>query len=615
MVEEHISGVALYYGLGTVVDTFNRTHNSRINGTTARLELAKVWSGADSYYKKFLADIQGIDTDSKDQLNRYISIIRGSFATYQLAANPKVLLTQASAVIAGSQKLGLGNVLKGMGHKISFKDMDKYCPFVELRNFDHGAFRSMTVLDKGAVKGKGAKAVDKIRAFTEKLMIGIQYMDRLSVGFLWNGAQQQAVREGYKLGTEENKERAGAILEQAVRETQANYVPSERSAMMRSKNEITKFLTMFTADANKLVSRFIDGIGEQRALRKKLKANPNDANIKKRIKTAHNKTIKALSAIITVNLYLALLTQLFNKFYNRDEEEPLNAFLKTFAGNMFGMLPIFRDISSFLIEGYEVDIALTSTINDILKATKSNYEIIEKAMNGENVQEFEVNKNVRDVLYSVGVLFGIPFRNVNNLVYGTTNLISKEAGYKYNAMFYQTYTTDLDKALKEEDYGLAQSIMATMLSRNQMTGDTEKLVKLYEAGYKVLPKTVNDTITVDTVEYELSQSQRKQFYEIYSKANTKVILDSNLPDEAKAYAIRQAYSFYWDSAVEETLGIESKKSLIAKQVDANKLALALGYAETVKGDNRKERIERYLRSKFNRREIKLILDYMGYVVH
>ena len=182
-------------------------------------------------------------------------------------------------------------------------------------------------------------------------------------------------------------------------------------------------------------------------------------------------------------------------------------------------------------------------------------------------------------------------------------------------MFYQTYTTDLDKALKEEDYGLAQSIMATMLSRNQMTGDTEKLVKLYEAGHKVLPKTVGDTITVDTVEYELSQSQRKQFYEIYSKANTKAILDSNLPDEAKAYAIRQAYSFYWDSAVEETLGIESKKSLIAKQVDANKLALALGYAETVKGDNRKERIERYLRSKFNRREIKLILDYMGYVVH
>ena len=153
----------------------------------------------------------------------------------------------------------------------------------------------------------------------------------------------------------------------------------------------------------------------------------------------------------------------------------MNAFLENFAGNMFGMLPIFRDISSFLIEGYEVDLALTSTINDILKATKSNYEIIEKAMNGENIQEFEVNKNVRDVLYSVGVLFGIPFRNVNNLVYGTTNLISKEAGYKYNSMFYQTYTTDLDKALKEEDYGLAQSIMATMLSRNQMTGDTRNL--------------------------------------------------------------------------------------------------------------------------------------------
>ena len=168
VVEEHISGVALYYGLGTVVDTFNRTYNSRINGTTARLELAKIWSGADNYYKKFLADIQGIDTDSKDQLNRYISIIRSGFATYQLAANPKVLLTQASAVIAGTQKLGLGNTLKGMGHKISFKDMDKYCPFVELRNFDHGAFRSMTVLDKGAVKGKGAKAVDKIRAHLRK---------------------------------------------------------------------------------------------------------------------------------------------------------------------------------------------------------------------------------------------------------------------------------------------------------------------------------------------------------------------------------------------------------------------------------------------------------------
>jgi hypothetical protein len=610
VLEKHIKGVCMYYGLGATVDTFNRTYNTTYNGTNARQELAKVWVGADAYYKQLLADTQGLNS-TKDGFNIAIGFMRGSFATYQLGLNPKVLLTQVSAVVSGAQKLGVGNIVKGIGRKISFSDLDKYCKFAELRHFDHGAFRALSVLQQGEVKGKGTQVVEKVRKFGESLMVGIQAMDRLSIGILWNAAQQQAKGEGFKLGTVENKERAGEILEETIRETQANYTPTERSAAMRSKHETIKTFTMFTADANKLVSRFADSIGEIYALRKKLKADPQNAELKKRIKAANAKLAKSTAAIIVVNAYLAALTMLFNKFYKREEEDEI-PFIKEFAGNILGMLPFFKDTASYLLEGYEVKSSMFGTVNDILGSVKKGYELTERAIGGELIQQEEIGKATRDTLYAIGLLFGVPIRNFNNLIYGTTNLVSPEGAYKYNSLFYKPYISDLDKAIKEGDYGLAETTLTILMNRAKMQGDSERLVKLYEQGYKVLPRMVSDTISIDGVEYTLTRSQQETFFEIYGKANTNMMLDSNLTDEYKAYAIRQAYSFYWDSAVEETLGIATKKSTIAKSVDANKLSLALAYHESLVGANKKERTIRYLRSKFNRREVNLILAYLGY---
>lgn len=610
VLEKHVKGVCMYYGLGATVDTFNRTYNTTYNGTNARQELAKVWIGADAYYKQLLADTQGLNS-TKDGFNIAIGFMRGSFATYQLGLNPKVLLTQVSAVVSGAQKLGVGNIVKGIGRKISFSDLDKYCKFAELRHFEHGAFRALSVLQQGEVKGKGTQVVEKVRKFGESLMVGIQAMDRLSIGILWNAAQQQAKGEGFKLGTVENKERAGEILEETIRETQANYTPTERSAAMRSKHETIKTFTMFTADANKLVSRFADSIGEIYALRKKLKADPQNAELKKRIKAANAKLAKSTSAIIVVNSYLAALTMLFNKFYKREEKDEI-PFIKEFAGNILGMLPFFKDTASYLLEGYEVKSSMFGAVNDILGSVKKGYELTERAIGGELIQQEEIGKATRDTLYAIGLLFGVPIRNFNNLIYGTTNLVSPEGAYKYNSLFYKPYISDLDKAIKEGDYGLAETTLTILMNRAKMQGDSERLVKLYEQGYKVLPRMVSDTISIDGVEYTLTKSQQETFFEIYSKANTNKMLDSNLTDEYKAYAIRQAYSFYWDSAVEETLGIATKKSTIAKSVDANELSLALAYHESLVGDNKKERTIRYLRSKFNRREVNLILAYLGY---
>lgn len=73
---------------------------------------------------------------------------------------------------------------------------------------------------------------------------------------------------------------------------------TERSAAMRSGNELMKTLTMFTADSMKVIGRVIDAVGELSVLKAKLKATTDTkqiAELNEKIKQANKKTRKAIS--------------------------------------------------------------------------------------------------------------------------------------------------------------------------------------------------------------------------------------------------------------------------------------------------------------------------------
>lgn len=79
---------------------------------------------------------------------------------------------------------------------------------------------------------------------------------------------------GLKIGTEENKVKAGELLKRVILETQQNSMATERSSAMRSGSEFMRTITMFSADSMKVIGRVVDSIGELSALKSKKKFLP-----------------------------------------------------------------------------------------------------------------------------------------------------------------------------------------------------------------------------------------------------------------------------------------------------------------------------------------------------
>ena len=250
VLSRHLRGIAQYYHLSNVIDNFNIIYNMDIGGNANRVksiasESVNVWDKGKTYLQDLISDIQGI---KRGEGSRAFGFIRGSYAKYQLGANPKVWFTQLSSFFASTSILDYGSVVKGLGVKTS--DVDKYCPLAKLRNSDNTAALAQGVLDK----------VDKV---SNVLMKPIGIMDRLVVKKLFGACQVQIQKNtGLKIGTEENKVKAGELLQKVILETQQNTIATERSQAMRSSSELMKTMTMFTSDSMKIFGRVVDSWGK-----------------------------------------------------------------------------------------------------------------------------------------------------------------------------------------------------------------------------------------------------------------------------------------------------------------------------------------------------------------
>ena len=171
-------------------------------------------------------------------------------------------------------------------------------------------------------------------------------MDRFVVRRLFGACQVQVQKDGgAKIGTEANKIEAGKLLKRVILETQQNSLATERSAAMRSGNEIMRTLTMFSADSMKVIGRVIDSVGELSALRARLRTTTDAesrATLQTQIKAARRNVRKSLTALATSALFMAAIAQLFSWLYNKDKDDDETAaqqVLVDFVGNLLGRAP------------------------------------------------------------------------------------------------------------------------------------------------------------------------------------------------------------------------------------------------------------------------------------
>lgn len=350
-------------------------------------------------------------------------------------------------------------------------------------------------------------------------------------------------------------------------------------------------------------------------------------------------------AIISISMSIitsALLSQLMaNLMGEKDEEEwgedfAFSVLDESIAG-VFNMLPYIGriynmlefDIGKFERKGYDMSFWVVDEWNMF----KTAFDSFEQLMDGTG------NKTparvARDFLYAIGQWFGIPTRNLYNVI----NTALKEfdsVDYKWDNLFQKgNYGRDLKKAIDAGDTELADTIMHLMM-KDVFGGSDTKVVKtvrsLYEQGYSnVIPKTVSSSITINGETYSMTSKQQKQFKAIYSQADEKIerLIGKqsfvNLSPKVQADSIKWIYDYYYQAAKYDFIGLEddSKKALFGSLIDVETLAVAYSYCNSLEADTdrkgnvisgtRKAKVVKYLNSlKVSAAEKYMILGYLGY---
>lgn len=627
VLDRHIHAVSQYANLSSAIDEYDKLFNLDISDnpnkpTSVKTESADVWKKGDAYFKKLISDIQGIPV-VKGEGSRAMAFIRSGYAKFQLGANPKVWVTQLSSFAAAGSILDVSSITKGIG--INGNDVDEYCPLAKVRNNDNTVAMAQGVID----------SVGKVG---DVLMKPIGKVDRFVIKKLFGACQVQVEKNGgAKVGTKENKQAAGELLTKVILETQQNALATERSAAMRSGSEIMKTLTMFSSDAMKVIGRVIDSVGELSVLKHRRKSATDSAEIEsldKKIKAANTKVRKSVTALAVSAAFMALIAQLFRWLYNKDDEEDVGTTIAVDAlGNLLGGLPIFKDIYARLVEGYDLDNYAYSTLNNLLDSAQNIFDIASDVATGNTD---DIAKNVRNVLYAAGQLFGIPVRNIYNVGYGLINRFNPSTAYKIDDMFYnKNYRSDLNKAIETDDDEMIATIVGVMLDENigaiTSSAARKELDKLTKAGYDVIPRAVSETITYDGEEMTLTGRQVEQFNEVYSTAHEAVASLVSLSqyysatEDVRAKAINFIYDVYYNLALEELLGVdlENKNVLFAEAIDIEKLALIIATARAMTADTddsgraisgtRKAKIQSYINSlRLTAAQKYMIMGYLGY---
>lgn len=594
ILDRHVRGVTQYAKLSLVVDEFNVLYSLDIGenankATSVMTESKNAWRGNEEYFRKLISDVQGIPASKRETvIDDWLSRIRSGCAKFQLGANPKTCLTQLSSLAASSSLLDADSIIRGFS--MGAKDVDEYCVLAKLRNTDNAAALAQGLIEKTSSLG-------------DLLMKPIGLVDRFVITRLFAACQVQISKNGGPaLESKENKEKAGELLERVIFETQQNSLATEKSQAMRSGNEFTKALTMFSADGMKVFGRVVDGIGECLTVKELLKVEKDPSEIeslKKQLKRANKKARRAVGALLSSAVLMALLARLVNKFLGRDEEGGAEAFVGDMAGNLVGGLPLIRDVATFAFDGYEINNYAYSAMNDMLKGAAGLYNIGAAALSGE-WDSRETARTIRKAFYAAGTVLGVPTRNVYNYTYGIINSISGEAGYKVEDLFYkQSYRADLAKAIEKGDDGMVATIAGLMLNEG-VGGMTDKALReamrdLIAAGYDVVPRGVAESVTFEGEVYELKGKQKKAFEATYSQAHAvaaKLVKSkgfASASEAVKAKAVNFVYDLYYDMALHERVGDGSlgKSALFASAIDASTLALAISTAKSFESDKDK----------------------------
>ena len=599
----HVNGVARYMYLSPVIDSFNKLFKLKVLKTKPGIgaDLGALYQLQDStfgmqslieesdvtwrqngkivgfdYLQNLMLDTMGRKNDKVG--SDLANLLRGGYVSFALGGNVKVLATQFSSLIASRSILKFGTHLQGI--TLKGRDVDTYSTVAKLRDSDYDLLKTMGV-------------TDRVNNFAKWFSRGMSFMDRVVVKRVFAAAQAQVARKGGpKIGTEENLIAAGKLTDKIILETQQNAFASRKTEAARRGNDLYKTAMMFKSDSVTMMGRVIDAYGEMQYLKSQLKGENAEGKkkINAKIKKVNKSLNKAVGSVVGSAIFMLFLGEAFKHLYGKadkdeTEEERARRLSVEFVGNLAGGIPALSTIMETVTSGYDLESMEFSAINDILGTAKDAIDLAADAALGK-AEGKDLVKMGEKLVYTVGQATGIPARNLKNLAWGVTNIISGKTAYKWNDLSKsQSYSKDLSDAIDGGDYDLAAVIVELGFGDKMGSGLSDKaigeLVRLGKTGEKVIPSAVSDKITVDGEEIELSGKELKAVREKYGEAVDMVnmIIESEIygsfDDEAKADAVNKIYTLYKNLAYDSVIGSKKDEEayILSKIVEGDILCL------------------------------------------
>ena len=636
----HIRGISKYAGMAQAISEFETLINMNLSehsGDIVSIATAyeKIWTdegklngGAIKYLKGMISDVQKLSRDAgnTDLVTAMVEKARGRAAVAVLGLNPKILATQFSSLFAATSIIPPKYIMQALFTRAKHGEAWDFSDLASLRNRENVAIRAMT-LD------------DRVGAIGEKAMFAIGKTDEFVVHTAWKACKLM-VRDqmGDSATQKEVNTQAGQLLTQVIYETQQNAQSTERSRAMRSNSPIAKMVTMFSADAMKVFGRVVDAVGELRA---RIARNESRA----RIAESKKKLGRSVSAMVSSAVYYAIISMLFRKFLARDDDDSFKEwseadimeFLGDMAGSMMGGLPIIKDIYEFLVSGFSPEDMGLGALTDMMEGARSLALVAGKGFTGQATDE-EWFSAIRKLMYAGGTVCGIPISNTIKYTRGLVNLFSDDTVYRYDALHaVPAYSSDIAKAVEDGDEEMVRTVVGVMLDRNvgAVTSSPvrRELARLASTGQTVIPQAVGTSITYDGEEYKMNQRERRAFSSVYGQASAEaarmITMASYqaMDDKVKAKALKRLYQFYYNTAMEEVLGvdIEGRAQLVSKVIDPLKLALIVAEAGELTADigadgkavagSKKMKVAQYIaKLKLTEAQKFIVYAYLGYTV-
>lgn len=338
-----------------------------------------------------------------------------------LGINPYVAFKQAISYFGADTEMDSKYLKDSFSLKVTDAEMaevNKYAPQLRDR-FEGNVTRELGELARvGAVK----RFFTEKEVIAQKVMIGIRKMDQGAIMSIWRAVKKEVSANNPELKGDAYFEKVYERAWKIIRRTQPTFHVKDRSTIGQNPDIFIRLLTKYSSQRNKNYMML------RRSFEKFNRSAKTNADKSRLLRTI------GILAVLSP-LFLIAIDELRDLARNKKQKQALfqrtiGKFISTVFGSVYFIGPMINSIISKIERGtwggYDVDLTVTSFMNDIGDTISSLVRGIDQAVKGEKFKsgakrgqekwKTSIGNAFVTSLDIIGLQKGIPVKNIRKLL-------------------------------------------------------------------------------------------------------------------------------------------------------------------------------------------------------